>query len=127
MSKSSAQQKSYAQKTRFVGLLCLLITGFGVYFLLSEATLAPSVFGASPGKSHLSEHESMSGIFARDEQNTETKKHTRILDLTEVRVVIGIGVFAFLNALAITVHHIAQKVSRSSNTYREVEHVYSPF
>lgn len=57
----------------------------------------------------------------------KTKKKKSILDQTFMRVLIGIGVFALFNVAAITIHHIAQKVGNTSNQYREIEHVYSPF
>ena len=55
------------------------------------------------------------------------KRENSVLDLTVIRVLIGIGVFAFFNVVVITVHHIVQKVSRSQNLYRKIEHVISPF
>lgn len=59
------------------------------------------------------------------------KMHKRdssnLLNLTVIRVLIGIGVFAVFNVIAITVHHVVQRISRSQNLYRHIEHVYSPF
>lgn len=54
-------------------------------------------------------------------------KRSNILDNTAIRVLIGIGVFAVFNVVAITGHHIVQKVSRSSRQYKEIEHNISAF
>lgn len=57
-----------------------------------------------------------------------TKRATKsLLDQTWMRVIIGIGVFAVLNIVAVTAHHIVQKVRRSTTLYRSVEKVESPF
>lgn len=57
-----------------------------------------------------------------------TKRATKsVLDQTWMRVIIGIGVFAVLNIVAVTAHHIVQKVRRSTFLYRSVEKVISPF
>lgn len=55
------------------------------------------------------------------------EKKFDFLHSTATRVLIGIGVSAVLNVVAITGHHIVQKVRRSTNLYRSVEHVVSPF
>lgn len=60
-------------------------------------------------------------------RDTGLAKRGNLLDNTAIRVLIGVGVFAFLNVLAISVHHIVQKVRRSTNLYRSIEHVVSPF
>lgn len=49
------------------------------------------------------------------------------LKSTAFKVLMGIAVFAVLNVVAITAHHLVQKVKRSTNLYRSVEHVVSPF
>ncbi|KAF3993917.1 hypothetical protein FT663_01328 [Candidozyma haemuli var. vulneris] len=43
------------------------------------------------------------------------------------RVLVGIGVFAVLNVIVIVVHHIVQKIARSTNSYKSIDHVVSPF
>lgn len=64
-------------------------------------------------------HCSVSKIDKRDSQ--------KFLDLTVVRVFLGIGVFAVINAAVIIAHHIIQKIQRSQNLYRQMEHMISPF
>lgn len=49
------------------------------------------------------------------------------MDQIGFRVLVGIGVFAVLNVIVITVHHIVQKIARSTNSYKTIDHVVSPF
>lgn len=55
------------------------------------------------------------------------EKRSNALDLTVVRVAIGIGIFAVFNVVAITAHHIVQKISRSTRQYKQIEHTVSAF
>lgn len=68
---------------------------------------------------------------AKPEQSFEErdldKRGSSILKNTGMQVLIGIGVFAVLNIVVISVHHIAHRIKKNSNLYRSVEHVESPF
>lgn len=55
------------------------------------------------------------------------EKRKEFMDQIGFRVLVGIGVFAVLNVIVITVHHIVQKIARSTNSYKTIDHVVSPF
>ena len=96
-----------------------LLIALSVYYVLSHSL----EFGARGQGSEGTLDASVNLLHMRDDE----KKSKSALDLIGVRIVIGIGVFAFINVVVITVHHIVQKVSRSTSTYKEIEHVHSPF
>lgn len=78
--------------------------------------------------------ESPSAVFALlkeailgDASSDRLSKRKAFTDQIGFRVLVGIGVFAVLNVIVITVHHIVQKIARSTNSYKTVDHVISPF
>lgn len=110
----------FAAKLFFAGLV-LFVVGAVILFCSEKSILGYSDFSRENLKSmvqnmnlHLPVLESRDG-------------KSSILDMTVVQVAIGIGVFAVLNIVAITGHHIVQKVRRSTSLYRSIEHVESPF
>lgn len=60
----------------------------------------------------------------KEQQNTGP---TKPLDIAGVRVLLAFGAILAINLLAITVHHIYLKLSRSEKSYRTIEHNLSPF
>lgn len=64
-------------------------------------------------------------LVTRDDKKESSLKS--FLKTTGFRVLMAIGVFVVLNVVVITVHHIAQKVSRSTSLYKSIDHIVSPF
>lgn len=62
-----------------------------------------------------------------DKKDKDKDKDTSLLDNAGIRVLIAIGVFAVLNVVVISVHHIFIKVSKSQDAYKEMGQVMSPF
>lgn len=63
----------------------------------------------------------------RREEKKKSNKDKSLLDTPGIRVLIAIGVFMVLNAVAICVHHVIYKMSHSASAYRSIEHNLSPF
>ncbi|SGZ58655.1 CIC11C00000003411 [Sungouiella intermedia] len=120
-SRISSQQNSYvfAAKLLFASLVLFFIAS--IFLFASQQ----SIFGFSDISK---ENFDLMVQNVQHHLNLERRdKKSSILDMTIVQVGIGIGVFAVLNFVAITGHHIVQKVHRSTNLYRSMEHVESPF
>lgn len=64
-------------------------------------------------------------LFTRDDTKSSGLKS--FLKTPGFKVLVAVGVFVVLNVVVITVHHVAQKISRSTNLYRSIDHVVSPF
>lgn len=62
-----------------------------------------------------------------DQESSGLSKRDGFVGSTAFKVLIAVGVFVIINVLAVTFHHIAQKIARSSNLYKSVEHDISPF
>lgn len=128
----TAEKEDSRQKTqrRVLSTISVLMYALAVilcfYFFFSHIGLPTTNIISGSAESPNVAHDYINGVYRRDD-DASPKKSKSVLDLLGVRIVIGIGVFAFINAVAITVHHIVQKVSRSTSTYREVDHVYSPY
>lgn len=110
----------FAAKLFFAGLVLFVL---GAFILVSSEQ---SVFGSSNSSTEnwQSVVQGLQLYFPVLESRDDLSS---VLDLTVVQVAIGIGVFAVLNIVVISIHHIAQKVKRSTSLYRSIEHVESPF
>lgn len=105
----------------FFASLVLFVLGAIILISSDHSVLGPSNISNESLKSVVQ------GILLHPPVLERRDELSSILDLTVVQVAIGIGVFAVLNIVAITIHHIVQKVKRSTSLYRSIEHVESPF
>lgn len=127
---SAAQLPSTTDRSRmtaYLNLITLVLLLLGIIVVYSGVKYRQSFDLA-----HLSRDELHSLAQQIDQQLQEAplleRRATKLLlNQTWMRVVIGIGVFAVLNVIAVTAHHIVQKVRRSTTLYRTVERVVSPF
>lgn len=76
------------------------------------------------------------GIVSRDDKDDKGDKDedvkqdtgpTKPLDIVGIRVAIAFGGILIVNFVAILVHHVYLKLSRSERSYRTIEHTVSPF
>lgn len=63
----------------------------------------------------------------KDDDDKDKDKHKSLLDNAGIRVLIAIGVFAVLNVVVISIHHVFVRVSKSQNAYKEMGYDMSPF
>lgn len=72
-------------------------------------------------------YELLAEKFLGQESSSHLVKRKEFIELIGFRILVGIGVFAVLNIVVIVVHHVVQKIARATNSYKNVDHVISPF
>lgn len=93
--------------------------------LLTSVFMAVSFLAVWSYKVELTE--AVLRVMSCHHKTPDLQKRKDILDEKGIQVVIGVGVFAVINAAVITVHHLVQKIARANNSYKAVEHTLSPY
>ena len=104
---------------------------FGIYLEGQKANLLIGITRSSQYDekyvSLVERDDSSSSSSNSDDKDKDKDKDKSLLDNAGIRVLIAIGVFAVLNVLVISIHHVFVKVSKSQNAYKEMSYDMSPF